>query len=718
MSFPTDEDIKRILDMQSSDCGFFVLAIYAFIEKYMKSEISFFGGDDDTDATFNSLVYKYIGAIKKRIGWLSEQDHNFLFQMRNGKQNSNLVRHQFKTLSIEEARAAIRDLLKFCEISDNVIREKFEPLSRSLLEWEERISPSETAKELFEANKKIAEMQKNLPNLIKESSEYLDLQTQLEDIKKRCEQYKNDINKSEQINNDLKHELDNYESKQIELQKRFGNYEEYISNLQRMLTYTRTRNDFEHTILRLTTEQKEAVNRIKFQKDYLIRGSAGTGKSFVLLKSVEKLIDETKGDEYQPSLIFVTFTTSLVKYNSYVAKLMNMGIVEENIKTADSFFKEILDFVIPKHYVNYSEQYILNYKKMITDIIQEFYPNQNLNTDDIYNEASTFIWPNMIEKEEYLDQMIDRTGLKTALKYEQRLKYWDVISKLEDKLNIEKTWLPEYAKLQVARNLKQLPLQEDDKFSDYIFIDEAQDLSICSMFCLKSVCRGSIIMAGDKDQTIYQIQTPLIRSGIDISGNSITLKTNFRNTIQINDVAEKYRKLIKGMNMDTNPSSFRMGPPVELIELDAEKNQSQDLFKLIAQRVRICIDELRYAPENICIILSDIKNQKPEKIINELKKLGIESEGIKNKDFSVGGKICVSTIQSCKGLDFPVVILLADHRVHFNDSKYDEETVERLQRNMFYVAMTRAMDMLTVITWNNSNNDVINDIKKCILEDK
>ena len=52
----------------------------------------------------------------------------------------------------------------------------------------------------------------------------------------------------------------------------------------------------------------------------------------------------------------------------------------------------------------------------------------------------------------------------------------------------------------------------------------------------------------------------------------------------------------------------------------------------------------------------------------------------------------------------------------FNDSKYDEETVERLQRNMFYVAMTRAMDMLTVITWNNSNNTVINDIKKCILE--
>ena len=105
------------------------------------------------------------------------------------------------------------------------------------------------------------------------------------------------------------------------------------------------------------------------------------------------------------------------------------------------------------------------------------------------------------------------------------------------------------------------------------------------------------------------------------------------------------------------------------------------------------------------------------KVINELGKLGIASEGIKNKDYTVGRKVCISTIQSCKGLDFPVVILLADHRVHFNDAKYDEEIVEQLQRNMFYVAMTRAMDMLTVITWNNSENAVINDIKKCILEE-
>ena len=279
MSFPTDNDIQRVIDMQSSDCGFFVLAIYAFIEKYMKSEISYFGGDDDSDATFNTLTYKYIGALKNRVGWITDKDHDFLFNMKNGKHAANLVRHQFQSLSVEEARAAIRDLLQFCEISNKSVRDRFEPLKSQLSEWIQRIPPSETAKELLEANNKIIEMQKNLPNIIKESSEYQELQEQLNEIKKRCEIFEVEKKQSEQAASMLKKEIENYEQKQEEVQNKFGHYESYISNLKRMLTYTRTRNDFEHSILRLTSEQQDAVERIKFKKDYLIKGSGKNCKS-------------------------------------------------------------------------------------------------------------------------------------------------------------------------------------------------------------------------------------------------------------------------------------------------------------------------------------------------------------------------------------------------------------------------------------------------------
>ena len=158
MSFPSSKDIQRIIDMQSSDCGFFVLAVYAFIEQYMKSEISYFAGIEDTDDKFHDLIYKYIGALKKRSGWVTDKDHTFLFSMKNGKRNANKVRHQFENLSVEEARAAIRDLLQFCEISDQSVRKQFEPLNSQLSEWVQRTPPSETAKELIEANNKIVEI--------------------------------------------------------------------------------------------------------------------------------------------------------------------------------------------------------------------------------------------------------------------------------------------------------------------------------------------------------------------------------------------------------------------------------------------------------------------------------------------------------------------------------------------------------------------------------
>ena len=57
-------------------------------------------------------------------------------------------------------------------------------------------------------------------------------------------------------------------------------------------------------------------------------------------------------------------------------------------------------------------------------------------------------------------------------------------------------------------------------------------------------------------------------------------------------------------------------------------------------------------------------------------------------------------MQNCKGLDFPVVLFLADHRV-FNAEKgsaYDETTYMSQQFNMVYVALTRAMEMLYVYT--------------------
>ena len=62
--------------------------------------------------------------------------------------------------------------------------------------------------------------------------------------------------------------------------------EKYIDNLSRLACYTRTRYDYEQTLVHLTHQQQSIVNQVKFNRDFLVKGSAGTGKSLVLLKTL------------------------------------------------------------------------------------------------------------------------------------------------------------------------------------------------------------------------------------------------------------------------------------------------------------------------------------------------------------------------------------------------------------------------------------------------
>ena len=57
-----------------------------------------------------------------------------------------------------------------------------------------------------------------------------------------------------------------------------------------MTVYTRTRLDFERSLVRLTAEQSKVLAQIKLNRDFLVKGSAGTGKSLVLIKALEKAL--------------------------------------------------------------------------------------------------------------------------------------------------------------------------------------------------------------------------------------------------------------------------------------------------------------------------------------------------------------------------------------------------------------------------------------------
>lgn len=104
----------------------------------------------------------------------------------------------------------------------------------------------------------------------------------------------------------------------------------YIEHLNRFSAYTRTRRDHERGLMRLTSEQQEAIDAFSPGRDFLVRGGAGTGKTLVLLHAYEK----ARKDPLTPRTVLLTYTVTLVKYDRY------LGYDPENItilapRTAD-----------------------------------------------------------------------------------------------------------------------------------------------------------------------------------------------------------------------------------------------------------------------------------------------------------------------------------------------------------------------------------------------
>ena len=69
----------------------------------------------------------------------------------------------------------------------------------------------------------------------------------------------------------------------------FRDLDLYVQHVRRFSLYTRTRMDYERSVMKLTPEQQQAVDAVRPGHDFLIRGGAGTGKTIVLLHALENL---------------------------------------------------------------------------------------------------------------------------------------------------------------------------------------------------------------------------------------------------------------------------------------------------------------------------------------------------------------------------------------------------------------------------------------------
>jgi hypothetical protein len=716
IDFPDANDVQRLTAMQGSDQGFFVLALFSFMETYMKKELGYLSDDNKDVDHFRTLTESYTEYLKsKNNNFLPTRDYHFLKNLPNQKNITNEVRHKFAELRTEETAEAVYTFKRFLEVSKVPFNEQFQSFEKYFEIWKRREVTKGMLVELDEAQKQLALLKKQNAEIIQKNQEYEKAQTDLAEYQAKIAYLDSQLDAAAAGNrkNDKKYDelrKENFNTKEQlrikekELQQKLSEFDKvktYVENIQRMSLYTRTRNDYEKAIIRLTPDQQRVVNLIHEDHDFLIKGAAGTGKSFVLLKGLEKLLTPSPlFPDSHPSVVLLTYTNSLKKYNAYIAQLMNPNLDTSKIVTVDSFLYTLYYKVLPGKTINVGRD----------DSFVTYFPNDTasgITADQALREAINCIWPNMLTEEEYCSSY-ERRGMKYPLDAKKRRTMWQLVQQGGERILAANSEMPNNYVTYLAATAIRDKKYSIEQLYDYIFIDEAQDLNTAQLYLLKASAKHGVILAGDSDQSIFQPAFSWKRSGIDVSGYSYTLQTDFRNTVQIAETAEKYRATIAGMNKESVPHAFRLGPPVEL----TTASDVDSLFNLIADKTELCIKQLSYAPENICIIVT--KNDQIEKLSYLLKeKYGINSISIHDKDFEFSKVdfVRISTHQSSKGLDFPVVLLLEDHRVRVFESNFDEQQSMKMQRSLIYVAMTRAMDMLNVFTLAEPTSPVIKDLK-------
>lgn len=678
--------LQRLNRLIGSDPGFYVLALHSFVEHYIRDVER--ASDSER---FPDVVWDYRGALIDGAGGGFVEGLHCLTALARQHRVTNAVRHAFGELDPEEATAATHLFVLFCGLAGIDTLPEVRELEEQLHVWDERTSITEQSRVLRTVQLELAQLQQKNEELLAQLTDYDAKERRLAELQNRIERYtlelddvRSRVREKDARVDELRRERAALREERRDLTRQMQGYEElehYIRNLGRFSLYTRTRLDYERTLMRLTPEQEEALGTITTDADFLVRGGAGTGKSLVLIEALKRGLEVGEldfGAGASNRALLLTFTRTLAKFDDYVATVLRLDNVRPLVGTVDAFILDRLQRIDPHygfdfHYVDRAAA--------------------ELNSTDFFSDAElaaeieTFLFGNVVSREEYTGQMIARVGMRRRLAKRQREVVWEIRDEIARRMLDHGLFSRNFARMRILTYLQEATPEEAARLRDVqtIYLDETQDLTSGDLLTLRSLITGHLIMAADSQQSIYGVASPFVRAGIQITGRTRVLRTNFRNTRQIADAAARF-----SAGHDDPQFAFRDGPLPELYRAAS----AEELLRPLVARLQLFLTHLAYEPENVCVLAPH--KDELDRVARALGDAGIDTSVIISREFAFdeAGAVRLSTLHSSKGLDFPVVMLYLPYMRRRD--RFDAETTERLLRNLVYVGLTRAMENLSV----------------------
>ncbi len=453
--------------------------------------------------------------------------------------------------------------------------------------------------------------------------------------------------------------------------------------------------------------QRQLVQK-SFTGPARVAGSAGTGKTIVALHRAFYLARANPNAR----VLLTTFSDPLARALDAKRRLLLTGEprLGERIEvhSMDSIGRRLFDLNVGKPKIATPEAVKGLLKEAAGLVEGNKFSLQFLTTEweQVVDARQLDTW------EDYRD--VARLGRKTRLKEAQRAILWSIFERVRSALKSQKT----ITNSGLFNVLASLYASGTGSPFEFVVVDEAQDITIAQLRFLAALGGGranSLFFAGDLGQRIFQQPFSWKALGVDVRGRSTTLKINYRTSHQIRSKADRLLG-VEVSDVDGN-SEERKGtisvfdgpvPGIRVLPtIAAETNTVAEWLVAVANA--------GVQPHEIAIFVRSAAELDRAKAAAQ--DAVLEFVVLDNNVEAAPGKLSISTMHLAKGLEFRAVVVMAcddeviplQERIETVTDEPDLEDVYNTERQLLYVACTRARDYL-LVTSTSPASEFLNDL--------
>ena len=462
--------------------------------------------------------------------------------------------------------------------------------------------------------------------------------------------------------------------------------------------------------IKYTQEQMDCLTYAG-SRTLMVKGYAGSGKSLIL-EAIAKKYRDFYGYQRINGVMIFTYQNTLV---SVVRENMELeGDVNEAIQvsTWNQYENQVYEQLIQEGkvpsvrypYGRHAEEHRLNNVAAALELHRNRYGKHRLLDLPVKFWLAEFDW--MKEKNIWINDQenylkLPRTGRGDIVRMhmQDRIEAYGIFTTYCQYLNQTKQgdWIDRT--LYLARHPELIP--ESRKY-EHVLIDEAQDLSLVQMKAMMNVYTKDMSIAMDANQRIYGREWTPKELGIETVTKRLT--KSMRTTRQIDALAESVRKN-NDFILDKDDKGMRELPDrqgvlpylIHVKDADEEKRRVIQLVKQYMEQNK----KLRIG------IIAARTSEKEDQLAcysSWMAEAGIYHEIVK-KDSTFSARspgVKIVSAFSSKGLEFDVVIIPHFEENYFPTPIYTDNREEKAEfltkmRNLVYVSMTRARQMLILM---------------------